>query len=79
MYERKKQKSLRQSKSEKVMKESQTPSLDQHLIQIYRELQKVNVHVTERRWPSALAGLDHIVEHAGLAFDLVGKMDAPEK
>ena len=60
------------------MKPDQSLSLDDHLVQIHRQLQKVNAHVNERRWSSALAGLDAIVEHAGLAFDLVGKMDAPE-
>jgi hypothetical protein len=58
------------------MKPEQLLSLDDHLIQIHRQLQKVNAHVTDRRWPSALAGLDHIVEHANLAFDIIGAMDA---
>jgi hypothetical protein len=51
-------------------------SLDDCLIQIHRELAKVNMAVNDKRWSSALAGLDHIVEHANDAFDLIGKMDA---
>ena len=59
------------------MKPDQSLSLDDHLVQIHSQLQKVNAHVTDRRWPSALAALSHISEHADLAFDLVGAMDAP--
>jgi len=50
-------------------------SLDDCLIQIHRELAKVNMAVNDKRLSSALAGLDHIVEHANDAFDLIGKMD----
>ena len=51
-------------------------SLDDRLIQIHRELQKVNAAVNDSRWSSALAGLDAIVMHANEAFDLVGAKDA---
>ena len=63
----------------KTEKQPKPPSLDDCLIQIHRELQKVNAAVNDRRWSSALAGLDHITEFANAAFSHVGKMpDAPK-
>jgi hypothetical protein len=54
-------------------------SLDDHIIQIQRQLYEVQKFINTRTYPSALNALDHIVEHANEAFDMIGKLDAAPK
>lgn len=52
-------------------------SLDDALIGIQQELNRVNQAANDRRWPTVLAGLDRIVEFANEGFEEAGKFDAP--
>jgi hypothetical protein len=54
-----------------------TLSLDDHIIQMQRELYAVQKFINTHTYPSALASLDRIVEHANEAFSLIGAI-APD-